>query len=377
MTGIELTADSCVLVGIGPGEGSPRLEAVEIFEPSDWPPRRLARTRRKRFDAHAVVVAWTQEDAAMEPLLRAGFSLEERLTPEEALALLARSRRPDGDGASAWLALSRQGAAIIITRGAETLFSTRVAWKYSAAVRPNDQLLQRYLLVAHLAPALQHGMARVKAEHGLAVESVFTCGALPELRSLTMPLIEELDLEVETLDTLDGLDVAPDAEATAVEHAPALHLAAVAAAAAPLEAPRSRWWGRSAAVLVILLGGWWLLTPTRPGQDGGADAPVVIPAPAATSGSSLAPEPSVVPLIPAASPGLARERRAPAVPLPAVTSILYGNGRRLAILDGSIMGEGDWVGDRRIVRIERDAVVLRDRAGETVRVPVRRLKQAS
>ena len=377
MTGIELTADSCVLVGIRPGEGSLRLAAVEILELSAWPPRRLARTRRKRFDARAVVVAWTPEEPALEPLRRAGFVLEEKLTPEEALALLARSRRPAGTGASAWLALSRQGAAIVITHGADTLFSTRVAWKYSAAVRPNDQLLQRYLLVAHLAPALQHGMARVKAEHGLAVESVFTCGGLPELRSLTMPLIEELDLEVETLDTLEGLDVAPEAEGTAVEHAPALHLATVAAAAAPLEAPRSRWWGRSAAALAVLLGGWWLLTATRPHQDPRADPPVVTPAPAATSGSSLGPEPAVVPLIPAASADLARERPSPAVPLPAVTSILYGKGRRLAILDGSIVGEGDWVGDRRILRIERDAVVLREPAGATVRVPVRRLKQAS
>ena len=40
---------------------------------------------------------------------------------------------------------------------------------------------------------------------GTPVDAVVTCGNLPELRSLTMPLIEELDVEVETLDSLEGL----------------------------------------------------------------------------------------------------------------------------------------------------------------------------
>ena len=44
---------------------------------------------------------------------------------------------------------------------------------------------------------------------GAPVDAVVTCGNLPELRSLTMPLIEELDVEVETLDSLEGLVVKP------------------------------------------------------------------------------------------------------------------------------------------------------------------------
>jgi hypothetical protein len=376
MTGIELTADSCVLVAISRDEGPPRLDAVEVFEPSEWPPRTLSRTRRKRYDPRAVVVAWTPEDAALEPLRRAGFSILDVLTPEQALSLLA-SRRPDPSAASAWLALSRRGGAIVIARGAETLFATRLSWKYTAATRPNDQLLERYVIVSHLAPALQFGMARVKQTHGVVVESVITCGDLPDLRSLTMPLIDELDLEVETLDTLDGLNVAAAAEGKALEYAPALHLASIAAAAAPPQSPRSRWWGRSAAALAVLLGGWWLLSTVRSAPTEPPGTPVSTPAPTATSGSASMAVPGVVPLIPAASGDLRGEPRAAQEPLPSVSSILYGNGRRLAILNGTILGEGDAVGARRILRIERDAVILRDSAGTVVRVPVRRLKQAS
>lgn len=375
MTGIELTADSCVLVAMSRNDGSPRLDAVEVFEPSEWPSKTLSRTRRKRYDARAVVVAWTTEDAALEPLRRAGFSILEVLTPEEALSLLA-SRRPDTSAAGAWLAVSRRGGAIVIARGAETLFATRLSWKYTAATRPNDQLLQRYLIVSHLAPALQFGMARVKQTHGVAVESVMTCGDLPDLRSLTMPLIDELDLEVETLDTLDGLNVAAAVEGKALEYAPALHLASVAAADAPPQSPRSRWWGRSAAAVAVLLGGWWLLSTVRSGAES-PGTPATTPAPTATSGSASMAVPGVVPLIPAAAADVRGEPRAAQEPLPALSSILYGNGRRLAILNGRILGEGDTVGARRILRIERDAVVLRDSAGATVRVPVRRLKQAS
>ena len=44
------------------------------------------------------------------------------------------------------------------------------------------------------------------------VSQVLLCGDMPEIRSLTAPLIERLNIEVETLDTLEGIDgsVLPD-----------------------------------------------------------------------------------------------------------------------------------------------------------------------
>jgi hypothetical protein len=59
-------------------------------------------------------------------------------------------------------------------------------------------------------------------------------------------------------------------------------------------------------------------------------------------------------------------------PLPAVNSILVSSDRRIAVLDGRIVEEGDAVGGRVLLRIEQDAVVLGDADGREVRVPIRR-----
>jgi hypothetical protein len=45
--------------------------------------------------------------------------------------------------------------------------------------------------------------------------------------------------------------------------------------------------------------------------------------------------------------------------------------RRLATLDGGIVTTGDRIGLRTVVRIERDAVILREPSGVDVRVPQR------
>jgi hypothetical protein len=59
-------------------------------------------------------------------------------------------------------------------------------------------------------------------------------------------------------------------------------------------------------------------------------------------------------------------------PLPVVNSILVAPERRLAVLDGAIVREGDAVGPRVLHRIERHAVVLREPSGHEVRVPIKR-----
>ena len=306
MTGIELAVDSCVLVNVHRGTDPPRLDAVHVVDPSDWPPRRLARVRRsKRLSPQAVVVDWTGDPSALRPLEQAGFTIGAVVSPEQALAALAAQRgRPQTDGATAWLAVSRWGAAIAIVRGADLLYAKRIRWRYRKATPLNEQLLQRYVLVSHLAPELEHGMAVTRARHGVAVECAMTCGDLPDLRSLTMPLIEELDLEVETLDSLDGLDVtASAARHRAVDHASALQLASAGTALAPESFPRRRWWGRAAAFgLAVIAGGWWMIsTPSEP-PAARELRPMAVPGPTATAGSSTSEEPVVL-LIPRASTG--------------------------------------------------------------------------
>jgi hypothetical protein len=266
MTGIELSEDGCVLVEVGPGMVLPRLSAVVVIEPPFWPPASLAAIRRrKRFSANARVVAWTPDDAALTAVTEAGFTIETIISPERALAILAAEREHGPSQATAFAALSRRGAVLAIVRRGEVLYSRRVEWRYKVVSRPKQQLLQRYVLVSHLAPEIQAGVQLMARQQGVTVDGVVMCGDLPELRLLAKPLSEELNLAVETLDSLDDLDVTASAMADrAVDYAAALRLAAAVTFLPPDETPRrGRWFGRTAATFAIALGlalgGLWAL----------------------------------------------------------------------------------------------------------------------
>lgn len=420
LTGIELAPNSCVLVKVRRGRGAPRLSALHVIEPAEWPEQDLAAgemlgliRRQKDFPRHAFVVGWRIQDsasaadpatlAALRLLLDAGFVIDAVATPPRALGALAGDRARPSVAATAWLALERHGAAIAIVRGADVLYSRTLQWRYRSASRLNEQLLQRYSLVAHLAPELKRGIDVVRAEHNTAVDCAVTCGDLPDLRSLTMPLIEELDLEVETLDSLDGLQVTPSAEADrAAEYAPALRLACAVTAlpVSPHSGGVRSWFRPAAAGVAIVAGGWWglsrlpLSSGSRPSQPAQKVAPR-LPVPTATSGAS---DPAR-PLEPVSSPPRAPDTRQTGLPpepservsvaieagppeallgdrVPAVHGILLAADRRLAILDGAIVREGDSVGRRRVQRIEPEAVVLREPSGREIRAGIRRLKQA-
>ena len=89
--------------------------------------------------------------------------------------------------------------------------STRASFEWSLGTpfvtgARRSELLDRYLLVSQLAPQLQHVIDLVRPVYGVTVTSVVACGNLPDLRSLAMLLIEEMDFEVETLDSAELLD---------------------------------------------------------------------------------------------------------------------------------------------------------------------------
>ena len=250
-TGIELGREACVLAGVRPSRtGTADIVALHTIESGAWPTLDVALVetlrgvrRGKRFPRNARIVAWgLPDDPAgdeatarwlQRPILAAGFRVESIVTPPQALALLAASRPRSGNGAVAWLALNIQAAAIAIVHDGELLFARTFEWSYSALTTSGKaQLLQRYSLVAQLAPEVRRGIAAVLANRGLTVEQAVTCGDLPELRSLTMPLIEELDLEVETLDSTEGLRAVGKAKAERfAESAPAIRLACAVALA--------------------------------------------------------------------------------------------------------------------------------------------------
>ena len=483
LTGIELGPETCVLVRVCPDGGRVQVSAVYGLTADEWPDPHVALSdhlraarRRKHLPRRARVVAWGLHQsasatdaatvAALGPLREAGFSVEAVLKPVDALAVLARTRpRPPGREAAAWLSINRHGAALAIVYHGELLYSREFDWHYRAAASPKEELLQRYSLVAHLAPEVRHAFDVVRSRDEVAVDAVITCGDLPDLRSLTMPLIEELDVEVETLDSLDGLTVSGTVRAEELsEKAPALRLACAVAAeemtGGVASRPGRRAWQAAAALLVVAGLAWGAFrllddgdapsarnaaassspatgpaaTPRPPAPSATAPPaqPVERPAesndparPAATMGreeqaaprtsgddlktlaaasepatagaasrprtnaAAAAPRgrpaqlssPALKPVpraIRSAEPereavtGSGRGRVPLQEPLPSVNSILVSPDRRLAVVDGAIVREGDAVGRRVLVRIEPRAVVLREPSGYEVRVFIRR-----
>jgi hypothetical protein len=427
ITGIELAGDGCALVDVRRSGGETRIAAFRIVEAADRldpddvpaePTSLLEHVRRARLELHlprrARVVAWGMTDdpsidgsvmrAAAGPARDAGFDIETVLTPAQALAQLARERQAPGSDAAAWLTVNRTRAAVAVVHGSDRLFSREFTWSFDQRFRAHDRLLHRYLLVAHLASELRHAMDVVKERHGVAVGAIVTCGNMPDLRSLTMPLIEELDVEVETLDSTDGLlldDAAGVASVTDV--IAALRLATAATSLEPASRQRvpAIAFARAAvfAGLAVALG-WWAYAswgasrftvasappaaaPSQPTLQGeppparavrpdaaparaeGPPATAGKPDPAATGTTGTAAREDEPPEIDSMAPPPLQEAR------PVVSSILISPDRRLAIVDGAIVREGDEVGSRVVLSIESAGVLFREPSGRRIRVPVR------
>ena len=436
-TGIELGADSCVLVSARRAPGACDVVALHILSGDDWarPELALAETlrtirRSERLPRRARVVNWLADPGApvasgAAPALRAlrsaGFRVRAVLSPVQALTATAISMRRPGGGATAWLALNTTGAAVVIVNGAELLFSQSLGWRFDmGATGLREQLLQRYSLVSHISPVLAYGIATVDRTHGLGVETAVTCGNIPDLRSLTMPLIEEMDLEVEILDSLEGLrpvrSLPPD---RLLEAAPAVRLAcgaAVAVVPASGGARGARVAAAAAVVAVVAgLGAYAVQrsevrpfeVPSGVAPEAAVEvlpqtAPAVPPAGPAVSepaASAEVQESTPVPPVPTSllddppaavepppvrvpTPVVRADRPRPPsasrpagppmdAPVPRISAILIGPGRRVAIVDGRTVSQGDAVGPRIIVRIEEDGVVLREPSGLEIKVPLR------
>jgi hypothetical protein len=445
-TGIEIGPDSLLFAAVRSSRSSgPEVFAARRYNAGEWPEdeRELAdaiRTIRHahRFPRPAAVVVWNVNDGVegsvhhdlLGSLTAADFHVVSILTPPQALARVASTtRRGTPADAIAWLALNTWGASIAIVRDGVVLFSRTFSWTYKPDLPSTKaQLLQRYLLISHLAPELSHGFTAVRDVHGATVSLVVTCGNLPELRSLTLPLIEELDVEVETLDSTDGLAARSARLPEFAELAPALRLATAAASSSDVTAGRQPLWVylSRAALTAALIGAvawagysyWHVSRPSMvqgstslpnvpqsrplarsspspsgtttvlpsPAVSAGSPPATATPQPVATRGSdepnrASAPGRITAPhSAPAQSRPVASDTRTAATPkvsepgaplnepLPRVDTVLIDQDRRLAILDGAVVRVGDAVGSRTVLAIAREAIVLREPSGRIVRV---------
>ena len=145
----------------------------------------------------------------LQPILDAGFKVDGVVTPAEALWAQARLRRAVTPGdAHAYVALSATASAVTIVRDGLPLFSHELNWGYGGGSNKGSDPFSRETLAEQLASELRRSFVLAEQHSDRAVTLLLLCGDMPELRSLTAPLIDLLDVEVETLDSLEGIDAA-------------------------------------------------------------------------------------------------------------------------------------------------------------------------
>jgi hypothetical protein len=363
----------------------------------------------------ARVVAWEPANAQsaldlaqlseLKPILTAGFEIDAILSPAEALADLVRARQVDTTSTPvAAVSLNSRGAALAIVSDGTLIASRSFEWPLGRPFRlSRPELLERYLLVAQLAPQIQHLIELVRPVYGARVSSVLVSGTLPDLRSLAMLLTEEMDIEVETLDSPDLVE--PNLSGGGDDVA-ALQLAAAAATETvagtfPAKVPATITGGRTPTLAVLalaLVAAWSYLQLAGIGQAipllsleqaavlaaGKAD---IAPVPSVTDlrieatigriGDTLA-SPAAPPVAPTAAAAPPPEPVASTPPrppsLPRVDGVVISATRSLAIVDGNVVALGDRVGSRTVARIDRDGVVLRESSGSEIYVAIRARK---
>ena len=417
VTGVEIGPDYCVLVRARRRESAIEVSAIRIFDSLEWSTDlavqagQLRDARRElSLPRKAAVVAWDagrrQTSAGPEALLgAAGFSVERILSPVDALGIMSRSRaNAAGEGATAWISMNHQGVALAVVRDGQVLDSREFAWRIKAPEqRVQAQVLRRYLYVAQLVPELRRVRDTIAKRYGTQIDVAITSGNVPDLRSLTMPLIQELDIEFETLDSPAGLNASGPVGAAVAQTASSLRLATAAASAIDRSGRHhsGRWLG-AAAVLMLAAGvAVWGFTMRSASVDRASEAATPAPVPSPVAAQSGPPAASVtapveVPAAPVAtSPPLEpipapRPQPRPSIgtrgadrsdggtvppasvdPLPSVGGVLISADRKLAVVEGAVVGIGDKVGPLTVAGIEPNAVIFRDAAGRETRVPIR------
>lgn len=147
--------------------------------------------------------------ARLRPIVDAGFVVEGVTTPCGALWSQARLRRVSLPGeVCAHVALGVSQSALGIFGDGALLYARDLDWGYAAPTVGTPVAQDRQVLADRLSTELRRSFLYLKQYWEHEVSQVLLCGDMPEMRSLTAPLIERLNIEVETLDTLEGIDAA-------------------------------------------------------------------------------------------------------------------------------------------------------------------------
>jgi len=283
----------------------------------------------------------------VQPLREAGIRLSAVTTPAVALTSLARTRRKFSvPGAiEAYVALEDTATCIALVRDTVLVAARTLPWGYGEerpagiVTRPRAEIAER------LGDAVLDFVGAIGGEMR-DVGQVCVCGGLQELRSMTAPLMERLDVEVEPLDSLLGIDAVhlPEPVDEFRERSAELRLAWAVAADWPplmnlLRARRrqesKRMLSRVAVAAGVVAGvtagwrveqsQWWRSTAPKPAirTASNVDTRRPAPVPAAAPRVAPAPPPDVGPRLPSPLPDVGPQlppsvaaNRSPVVPPP-------------------------------------------------------------
>ena len=242
--GIELGPARCALVLVDDrrgGGGRARIVSHHVIKYDDT--RRLAEDLRRvrlanGLPRRARVVGWPDDGDAgvtraetpgsdesfspdvwrlrerLRPLVKAGFRVGSAIAPAQAIAALAALSEPSA--VVAGLAVGERGGSMAVVGPGGLLVARELVWKFSPPPEASP-LVDRYAFAAQVLPQLGRAIDAARERYAAAVERVILCGSAPALRALAAPMIEELDVEVETLDGAGGIafDAEPDEAASA------------------------------------------------------------------------------------------------------------------------------------------------------------------
>jgi hypothetical protein len=182
--------------------GLPTRGVWADIAPASHPANRAAR--------QPVVVALAsaaEMSVALQPIIDAGIRVLAVTTPAMALGSLARLRRPFStpDAVEAYVALEEEMTCIALVRGSVVIAAHELAWGYIDERQPGRQTRQRDDITKRLGDAIAEFITGIGGS-ATDIGQLCVCGGLPELRSMTAPLMERFDVEVEPLDSLFGID---------------------------------------------------------------------------------------------------------------------------------------------------------------------------
>ncbi len=209
------TLHQLVAVSTGPYERM-RAEALQVMAAaglatvpvlSDIAPTGSQAARSDRRNILVATAPRNEVAAALRPLKDAGIEIDAVLTPAAALAALARLRRDviSHGTLDAYIAFEETESMMALVRDGQLVAARMLPWGYLRdapshyILRPRDEIVAR--LVNDLSTC--RTSAQLDAQ---PLTQVCVCGALPELRSMAIALTEQLDVEVEPLDTLFSID---------------------------------------------------------------------------------------------------------------------------------------------------------------------------